>query len=57
VLEAIDSVNRELGATTLVITHNVAIADIADRVLLFANGRIVKTEAKARRRKPSELSW
>jgi putative ABC transport system ATP-binding protein len=57
VLEAIDRVNRELGATTLVITHNAVIADIADRVLHFANGRIVSGEAKRRIRKPSELSW
>jgi putative ABC transport system ATP-binding protein len=57
VLEAIDNVNRELNATTLVITHNVGIADMADRVLHFADGRIAKVEAKGRRRKPSELSW
>jgi putative ABC transport system ATP-binding protein len=57
VLEAIDDVNRELGATALLITHNIGIADMADRVLYFADGRIARAEAKGRRRKPSELSW
>jgi putative ABC transport system ATP-binding protein len=57
VLEAIDAVNRELKATTLVISHNIGIADMADRVLYFADGRIARTEEKGRRRKPSELSW
>ncbi len=56
-LEAIDAVNRELGTTTLVITHNVGIADMADRVFHFADGRIAKTETIGRRRKPGELSW
>jgi putative ABC transport system ATP-binding protein len=57
VLEAIDAVNRELDATTLVITHNVGIAGMADRVLHFADGQIASEEAKGRRRRPAELSW
>ena len=57
VLEAIDHVNRELGATTMVITHNVGIADMADRVLHFADGRITSVENKGRLRRPSELVW
>jgi putative ABC transport system ATP-binding protein len=57
VLEAIDKVNRELNATTLVITHNIGIADMADRVLSFADGRIAKTEESGRRRRPAELVW
>src|SRR6516165_11823866 len=40
VLEAIERVNRELGTTTAVITHNAAIADMADRVIALADGRI-----------------
>ena len=57
VLEAIEHVNRELGATTMVITHNVGIADMADRVLHFADGRITSVENTGRRRRPSELVW
>ncbi len=41
VLEAIARVNRELGTTTAVITHNAAIAGMADRVVTLADGRIV----------------
>ncbi len=57
VLEAIDNVNRELGATALIITHNVAISDMADRVIYFADGRIFKCEDKGRARRPHELTW
>ncbi len=47
VLEALTQVNRAVGATTLVITHNAAIRDIADRVIRFADGRIVEEVANA----------
>ena len=57
VLEALAQVNRTVGATTLVITHNVAIRDIADRVVRFADGRIVEETVNATRKQPSEVSW
>jgi putative ABC transport system ATP-binding protein len=57
VLEVIEQVNRELGTTAVVITHNAAIAGMADRVLYLHEGRIAKTERNAHKLKPSELSW
>jgi len=57
VLEVIERVNRETGTTTLVITHNAAIAGMADRVLRLADGRIVSDQRNARRLSPAELSW
>ena len=57
VLEAIDRVNRELGTTMAVITHNVAIAAMADRVLRMADGRIASAERNERRISASELEW
>ncbi|WP_137111235.1 ABC transporter ATP-binding protein [Rhodobacter sp. SY28-1] len=57
VLEALTQVNRAVGATTLVITHNAAIRDIADRVIRFADGRIVEEIVNATRKAPSEVSW
>lgn len=57
VLEALDEVNRSLGATTLVITHNVGIADIADRAIRFSDGRIAGIEEVGRRKTPSEIVW
>ena len=57
VLEAIERVNRELGTTTALITHNAAIAAMADRVISFADGRIAGVERNVERRPPSELSW
>ncbi|WP_323039434.1 ABC transporter ATP-binding protein [Gemmobacter sp.] len=57
VLEALTEVNRRIGATTLVITHNVAIRDIADRVVRFADGRIVEETVNPARKAPAEVSW
>ncbi len=57
VLDALARVNRELGTTTIVITHNAAIAGMADRVIRLADGRIIADELNARRVMPSEISW
>ena len=57
VLEAIERVNRELGTTTAVITHNAAIAGIADRVIRLADGRIAGVDRNERKIAPRELSW
>jgi putative ABC transport system ATP-binding protein len=57
VLEAIERVNRELGTATVVITHNAAIAAIADRVIRLSDGHIVSVERNARRASPKDLSW
>jgi putative ABC transport system ATP-binding protein len=57
VLEVIARINRELGTTALVITHNAAIAGMADRVVRLADGRITSIEVPERRLTPSELAW
>jgi putative ABC transport system ATP-binding protein len=57
VLEALTRVSAETGATTLVITHNAAIAAIADRVVNFANGTIASEQVNTRRKQPAEVSW
>ena len=57
VLEAIEAVNRELGTTTAVITHNQVIADMADRVIRMADGEIADMQTNSTRLKPTELSW
>ncbi|HET7458288.1 MAG TPA: ABC transporter ATP-binding protein [Gemmatimonadaceae bacterium] len=57
VLNTIDRVNRETGAATALITHNVAIAAMADRVLRMTSGRISEEHRNARRVSPEELSW
>ncbi len=57
VLEALQTANRELGTTTAVITHNAAIAQMADRVIRLANGQIGSVESNDRRLAPAELSW
>ena len=57
VLEALDRVNRELGTTTVLITHNAAISGMADRVISFADGRVARIDENKTRRPISELSW
>ncbi len=57
VLEVIERINRELGTTAVVITHNAAIAGMADRVLYLGGGRIQRVERNAHKLSPSDLSW
>jgi putative ABC transport system ATP-binding protein len=57
VLEALTSVNAALGTTTVVITHNLPIAQIADRVLRLRSGRIVDETRNAVKRAPREVEW
>jgi putative ABC transport system ATP-binding protein len=57
VLEALERANRELGTTTVVITHNVVIAEMADRVIRMADGQIAGSERNASRKSPAELHW
>ena len=57
VLEVIAKINLELGTTAMVITHNAAIAGMADRVLRLGNGRIVGEEKPPRKLTPAEISW
>ncbi len=57
VLEALDRVNRELGTTTVVITHNVDIAGMADRVVHLSNGLISEITRNIVKKPPGELRW
>jgi putative ABC transport system ATP-binding protein len=57
VIEALLGVNAQLGTTTLIITHNATIQDVADRVLSFADGQISGIRKNERRRAAAELSW
>ena len=57
VLEVIERINREMGTTAIVITHNAAIAGMADRVLHLGGGRVQRVEQNPHKLKPSELSW
>jgi len=57
VLETLADINREIGTTTIVITHNAAIAGMADRVIYLGDGRIQRIEINSRKVLPSELSW
>jgi putative ABC transport system ATP-binding protein len=57
VLSVLDRVNRELGTTTVLITHNAPIAAMADRVVRLADGRIKGDEPNPARRRPEDIAW
>jgi putative ABC transport system ATP-binding protein len=57
VLQAIEQVNRELGTTTAVITHNAAVAGMANRVVALSDGRIASVRENATRLTPDQLQW
>jgi putative ABC transport system ATP-binding protein len=57
VLEAIERVNRTLGTTTVVITHNAAVAAMADRVVSLSDGQIASERRNERKLRPAELQW
>jgi putative ABC transport system ATP-binding protein len=57
VIEALVGVNEQLGTTTALITHNVAIKDIADRVIRFHDGQITNVESIEHKIAPADLKW
>ncbi len=57
VLEVIQKINRELGTTTAVITHNAVIAEMADRVIHLSGGKIAGVETNSTKREAAELTW
>ncbi len=57
VLKALQRVNKEFGTTTIIITHNAAIADMADRVIFFGDGQVVNVKVNETPCPPEEISW
>ena len=57
VLKAIEEVNRKLGTLTVIITHNAAIAGMADRVIRLSDGRIIEEWRNKSRRPVDSLDW
>lgn len=57
VLEVIERINRELGTTTAVITHNATIASMADRVISLSDGKIASVHHNAEKVPVHELEW
>jgi len=57
VLSVLERIHRELGTTTVVITHNAAIAKMAHRVVALADGRIAKEHTNTTRLAAEEIEW
>lgn len=57
VLEVIERVNRDLGTTTAVITHNAVVAGMADRVISLSDGRVSETRRNAQKRAAAGIEW
>ena len=57
VLAALDTLNRDLGTTVFIITHNAVVAEMADEVVSFGDGGIISRRENAIRKAPLELKW
>lgn len=57
VLEALQKVNQETGATTIVITHNSSIAELADRVIFLKDGQIQEITVNEVKKSVRDISW
>lgn len=57
VLETLETINDRFGTTTVLITHNAAIRNMAHRVIRFQDGRIASVEENASRLRPAEIEW
>jgi putative ABC transport system ATP-binding protein len=57
VIEALLAINAKLGTTTLIITHNATIQEVAHRVIFFADGQISRIRRNEKRRAASEIRW
>ncbi|MDA8792731.1 ABC transporter ATP-binding protein [Bacteriovoracaceae bacterium] len=57
VLEALQRVNQEMGATTIVITHNSSIAELADRVIFLKDGQIQNIKVNKEKKSVRDISW
>jgi putative ABC transport system ATP-binding protein len=57
VLEVLVRVNRDLGTSIALVTHNAPIGQMADRVIHVADGTIARETVNERRRRPEEISW
>lgn len=57
VLDVLDRVNRELKTITAVITHNSAIAAMANRVIRISSGLIADVHENEKRVSSAELAW
>jgi putative ABC transport system ATP-binding protein len=57
VLEVLEEVNRELGATTVIITHNADIAGMADRVVRLSDGLVSEITRNTVKKSPRDMRW
>lgn len=57
VLEALATVNREVGTTVLIVTHNAGVAAMADRVIRFVDGQVTKIDHNERKADAADIQW
>jgi putative ABC transport system ATP-binding protein len=57
VLSLLHKINHELNQTVLLVTHNVAISGVADRIVKLRSGQIVSDETNPRHVPPEKLEW
>ena len=57
ILSLLHKINRQLKKTVVIITHNMAIGDMADRIIKMRSGRIVEIKENASPIPPERIEW
>lgn len=57
VLQILQDMSRKKGSTVVIVTHNAAIAPIADRVISMHDGTVKNIQINKNPQKISEIEW
>ena len=57
ILKLIEDVNKKYGNTIIIVTHNDAIKNMADRVITLRDGRIRKNYVNDNKITAADLEW
>jgi putative ABC transport system ATP-binding protein len=57
VLGLLVELEKKLGTTVIIITHNLAISQLADRVVRLRSGEVVERRVNPHPASPDEISW
>lgn len=57
ILSLLHKINRTLKKTVIIITHNMAIGDMADRVIKMRSGKIIEVKENLHPISPERIEW
>jgi len=57
VLDSLIDINKKLGTTMIIVTHNPGIAMIGDRVVRMNSGKLIEEVINKKRVLPKDIPW